>query len=232
MTGWMSNTGLAGAFVLGLLTSLQPCVLATAAGGVTWSLGWDQAPRAALVRGLALVCGLCTAYAVLALAAAHLAQAETSPLLGATARLAPFQGPLMLAAGALVTGLFGQGLSMTAWGKRSRWGATRGAIGSFAAGLVLAAFFCPGSAGIFFLVVIPSAMAAGAPGLYAASYGAGMAAPMLAVVLAAAFGGRPGRGAWRLAGMIRLAAGATLMLVGGARTVRLVIQTVWPIIRG
>lgn len=230
MTGWISHAGIAGAFVLGLLTSLQPCVLATAAGGVSWSLAWDQGPLPTLVRGLAWVAGLCFAYAMLALAAAHLVPMESSFFLGASARLAPFQGPLLLAAGSLVIGVFGQGRFLEARNMQGGWGNARSVAGSFMAGLVLAILFCPASAGIFFLLVLPSAVATDTPGLYAASYGAGMAAPMLAVLLAAVLGGRPGRGAWRLARMIQLAAGATLMLVGGIRTVRLVIQTVYPIL--
>jgi cytochrome c-type biogenesis protein len=229
MIGSIFNAGVSEAFVLGLLTSLQPCVLATAAGGVSWSLAWDQGPRSALVRGLAWVSGLCFAYAMLALSAAHLVPAESPFFVGISSRMAPFQGPFLLAAGALVTGVFGHGRFR---GGQGGWGHARGVVGSFIAGVVLAVLFCPASAGIFFLLVVPSAVATAAPGLYAASYGAGIAAPMLAVVLAAVLGGGLGQGAWRLAGMIQLVAGVTLMLVGGVRTVRLVIQTIHQISGG
>ena len=160
----VTEWGIGGAFVLGLLTALQPCALATVAGGVAWSLGWGGAPRAALARGLALVAGLCAAYAGLALAATRLALALPLFALRLTALLEPFQGPLLLAAGALVAGVFGRSRQVASRASPSGGGMAGSPAGAFFFGLALAGFFCPATAGIFFLLVIPAAVAAGAPG--------------------------------------------------------------------
>ena len=219
----MTEWHIGGAFALGVLTALQPCALAATAGGVAWSLGWAPAPRSALVRAVALVAGVSVGLAALAAAIAHLAVAAAPSALRAASFWQPFQGPFLLAAGALVAGILGRGTP--AAGRPVAGAAKRPRGLAVLSMLALAGFMCPSSAGVFFLLVVPMAAAAGSPVLCAAAYGAGIAAPALAVVLAVAAGTRPDAKTWRVARVTQRSAGILMLSLGAWLTLRLIART-------
>jgi cytochrome c biogenesis protein CcdA len=221
MTPW---NNIVGAVALGLLTALQPCALALSGGGLAWSLGWGQTPGAVVRRGFALSAGLCLAYASLAFAAARAARSFGDQATGWVLLGEPFQGPLILAAGALLCGLWfpprtPQRLPVTA--RRP----VVETVASLAVGLLLAGLACPPTAGVFLLLVVPAAIASQQPALYAAAFGLGAAAPLLAIVLLIGAGGRLDRGLWRLMAKAQRLAGWALVAYGAWRTVRLLVLT-------
>lgn len=219
VSGW----GLTGALVLGFLTALQPCALALTGGGAAWSLGWGGGRAAVFRRGLLLVLGLCLAYALLAFIAAHLAISLAGPALRVAAAWEPFQGPLFLAAGALVCGVFGKR-------ERLRLPSISAGNNPLLTGLTLLVAFalafliCPSTSGIFFLLVIPAAIAAPVPTLYAAFYGLGLALPLLAVVCLYATARPAVDKTLRMTGRMQSAAGVLLMVLGGWRIARMVFR--------
>lgn len=220
----LTGGGWLGALGLGVLTSLHPCPLTTNVAAIALVCARGGEARVVWIRSVSLVAGLCAGYAgvAAAIAGAFLATpvlASHLPLL-----VGSLLGPLLILAGGLMTGVFerkGAVLPVIRWVGRlrpDRWGWA----GCFGAGLVLALGFCPATAGLFFAVLIPMAVADGRPALEAAAYGLGFGLPLTAVAMliggGATLGERSRSWASRLASM----AGWVLIAVGAVLTLRLI----------
>jgi cytochrome c biogenesis protein CcdA len=118
------------------------------------------------------------------------------------------RGPLLILAGALLTGALG---SPAQSGPDVR--PNNGPAGLFFLGALCGVAWCPVGAGLFFGVLLPMSLSSGAPLRTALLYGAGYALPVLAVCLALAAGGRLVQ--LRSAGRrVNVAAGLGLILLG------------------
>lgn len=181
----LADWGLPGVLVLGVLTALQPCALTTNLAAFTLLSAWSGDRRRSLLSGLFLVAGMCVLYSALAFALAGSAVRAAAAAMLVRELASFFLGPLIMLAGGLMTGLLqGKGLiplkGVAGWFGRSGRGVE---VRAFALGVVLAAAFCPVSAGIFFAVLVPLAIVRGHPAAYAAVFGVGFGLPMLVVLL-------------------------------------------------
>ena len=173
--GHVIDWGLPGALVLGMLTALQPCPLTTNLAALALLSGWNSERRRLLLSGVLLVAGMCTLYSVLAfgLTLSAVRVTTTAAIVQELASL--FLGPLMMFAGGLMTGLLRWSGRIPIRGVTDWFGGARldVEIKAFVLGIVLAAAFCPVSAGIFFAVLVPLAIARGQSGMYAVAFDAG-----------------------------------------------------------
>jgi len=189
--GQMAEWGWLGAFGLGVLSATHPCPLATNAAALSLICAWGGTVRRNLTRGLLLVAGLCVTYVLLAAAIGHGVMAMPGAAGRLPAVIRPFLGPLVLMAGALLTGLFGRPGS-PGWARKGAESLARlrgwGWIAPFIAGCVLALAFCPATAGLFFGVLLPMAVSDGAATAYAVAFGLGCGAPIAALSTAIALG--------------------------------------------
>jgi cytochrome c biogenesis protein CcdA len=102
----------------------------------------------------------------------------------------PFLAPLLIVAGMLQTGIFTRpgGSRLARWIETRLQVQCRGAAGILALGMLLALAFCPATAGMFFGVLIPFAVAQQQPALYALVFGLGCGLPLLATTACLAAG--------------------------------------------
>ncbi len=213
-----------GAFALGILTAMQPCALAAVTAQVGWVFSLGATGRAALARGAALVGGMCVAYAAATMIASWLTVSIPVILKAVTLYIRPFFGPVLLLAGALVTGLFGDRRAVTPRFPSRVERLLGGLAASVAMGILMAGAMCPATAGIFFLLLIPATILGGHPIQSGLLYGLGTALPMLAMVAIVVAGGKSSASLRPFAGWIRRGAGIVMLAVGGFLTLRLIIQ--------
>ncbi len=179
------------AFWLGVLTAVSPCPLAMNIAAISFIGRRVGAPRAMLASGLLYTLGRSAAYVALAtlLVGGLLSAPGVSAALQKTMpRLA---GPLMILTGMLLLklltfGAFGTrvtenlGERITGWGV---WGA--GLLG-----IIFALMFCPVTAALFFLSLIPLALSFDSALLLPSLYGLGTGLPVLVLAVLLASGTR------------------------------------------
>lgn len=210
---------IASAGLLGLLTAISPCPLATNIAAISYIGRHAANPRRSLVAGSAYVVGRVLCYTVLAavLAAGLLAAATASATLSRTIGL--LVGPVLVIAGAMLLGLipapgFGAGS-----GRLSEKLARRGdALGAFVLGVVFALSFCPSSAALFFGSLLPLAAKSESTVLVPVTYGFATGVPVLVFAVSIAAGGHGlGRAFDRMKAIerwLRLATGVLLIAIG------------------
>jgi cytochrome c-type biogenesis protein len=210
---------LASAGLLGLLTAISPCPLATNIAAVSYIGRHAARPGRSLIAGLAYVVGRVLCYTVLAaiLAAGLLAAATASATLSRTIGL--LVGPVLVISGGMLLGLipapsFGAG-SAGFLEKLARRGDT---LGAFLLGVVFALSFCPSSAALFFGSLVPLAAKSQSSVLVPASYGIATGVPVLIFAVSIAAGGHGiGRAFDRVKAIekwLRLATGVLLIGIG------------------
>ena len=176
---------------LGILTSISPCPLATNIAAISF-IGRDvESPRRVLLAGLLYALGRSVAYVVLGVVL--VASLVNAPGLSQFLQkyMNMFLGPLLVLAGMFLLDLIQIGGSGRAVGaglqERARsWGV----FGAVLLGAVFALSFCPLSAGLFFVSLIPLAVKQGSGILLPLVYGMGTAIPVIAFAVVIATGAR------------------------------------------
>lgn len=194
------------ALVLGLVTSISPCPLATNIAAVSFlsrSVGnW----RRVLLSGLLYTLGRTVAYVGLGVAILCLLQLALTPgqagradAEGAAAALSrTFQtygpmalGPILLLTGMLLLGLLEFTGSLNLGGTKLQDRASKGgALWAFPLGILFALSFCPVSASYFFIALIGLSIQHASPVLLPTLFGVGTAVPVIGFAFLIAFAGR------------------------------------------
>jgi hypothetical protein len=173
---------IAGAFWLGLLTSVSPCPLAANIAAVSFVGRRVGNPRFVLISGALYTAGRSLAYTVLAAALVWglLAAPGLSRFL--QLQMNRLLGPVLVLAGLVLLGAVpsvapaGGGVGDAV---RRRVEAM-GLAGAFLLGTVLAMAFCPTAAALFFLGLVPIAVRHHSPILVPAVYGVATGLPVFA----------------------------------------------------
>jgi cytochrome c-type biogenesis protein len=212
---WASGSAL----WLGVLTSISPCPLATNLVAVSYIGQRVAQPSAVVLAGLLYAMGRMVAYTALGavLTASLLAVPQVSNAL--QTHVNKLLGPVLILAGMVVLDLLSLPLAGSRLGERmSNRAGTWGIWGAGVLGILFALSFCPVSAALFFGSLLPLAVKTGSRLLVPSLYGAGTAAPVVAVALLMAWGAQSlGRVLNRLAifeKWARLATGAVFLVVG------------------
>lgn len=204
---------------LGILTSISPCPLATNIAAISF-VGRDvESPRRVLLSGLLYALGRSLAYVVLGVVL--VSSLTHAP--GLAQFLQKYMnlvlGPLLILAGMVVLGFIeigGSGRAVsTGLQQRVRdWGP----LGAVLLGAVFALSFCPLSAGLFFVSLIPLAVKQGSGVLLPLVYGVGTAIPVIAFASLIAMGARSLGGAFQkttaFASWAKRVTGVVFILVG------------------
>lgn len=178
------------ALLLGLLTAISPCPLATnitAIGYLSRELG---TPRRILSNGIFYALGRIAAYTALGTALILLLRAGAGifSIERAAGRWSELLlPPVMILAGAAM--LFGKRLNIHGRGQtRPESEEKRGGGGAFALGALFAMAFCPTSGILYFGVLIPLAASASGGLILPALYALATALPVIAVAWLLAYG--------------------------------------------
>lgn len=181
---------LASAAMLGLLTAISPCPLATNVAAVSYLGRHAGTPRRSMWSGAAYVAGRTLCYALLAaaLVGGLLAASTASSVLNRYFGL--LVGPLLIIAGGMLLGLIPAPSFGNASSKLGERLASRGdAAGAFLLGVVFALSFCPSSAALFFGSLVPLAAKSESMVAVPAAYGIATGLPVLGFAVAIAIGG-------------------------------------------
>lgn len=183
------------AFVLGLLTAISPCPLATnltAVGFISRSFRASHEERCKVFRNGLLYClGRCTAYTLLGSALIFIIRkgADTFGLQNTVSVLGEYVlGPVLIVMGALMlafefANLGGKfGFSGGAWAER-----LNGAGGAFVLGVLFAMAFCPTSGLFFFGMLIPLSATSAEGYLLPFVYGVATSLPVVLLAWVLAF---------------------------------------------
>lgn len=203
---------------LGALTTLSPCAMAGTVAAFSCIGRNAGSPRRMFAASVAYSVGMMVAYAVLgvALSGGLVAAADAAGML--QRYVARLLGPAMVLAGMLVLGLLHPRLGLRPASARLQRASGGGLASSAALGLLTAGAFCPTTAALFFLSLVPLAAQSAQPVLLPVVYGLGAAAPVLAMgALMAAGAGALGRAIGSLHRVQRLlqpVAGSALVAAG------------------
>lgn len=185
-----STTPALTAFLLGLLTALSPCPLATNIAAIGF-IGKDVESRSRIFRsGLLYTLGRVVAYTVLGVVLILLLR-ERSSLFGVQRVIGKYGemilGPALLCIGLFM--LFGSRLRLPSFGfNGSGEGlARKGGWGAFLLGVLFAMAFCPSSGVFYFGVLIPMSATATAGYLLPVLFAIATALPVLIVARILAF---------------------------------------------
>lgn len=183
------------AFLLGLLTAISPCPMATnvtAVGFISRNGQGGQGSRRTVLRnGIMYGIGRCLAYTLLGTALIYIIRtgADTFELQDTVVILGEYAlGPALIAIGTLMlatefVSLGGKfGFSPGAWAER-----LGGPAGAFALGVLFAMAFCPTSGLFFFGMLVPLSASTAGGYLLPLVYGMATALPVLTVAWALAF---------------------------------------------
>ncbi len=165
---------------LGILTSISPCPLSTNIAAVSYVGRRVGNGRAVLFSGVLYTAGRSFVYVVLgALSVLSLMSmvSVSSFLQGTFPRLL---GPLLIALGLLLFGVFEFTLPSVGFSKKLQQRVDRAGVwGAGILGLIFALAFCPVSAGLFFGGLVPLAVERNSPLVLPLVYGLGTALPVL-----------------------------------------------------
>lgn len=186
MTSFLLSAG--GAFWLGILTSISPCLMATNVAAISFLARRVDTPRYVLVSGLVYTVG--QAMAFIALAAVVISSLLSIPLVSLWLQAYMFRmlGPIMILCAMFLLNLlsfqFGSG-EMKAYvhkhaGQGGLWAAA-------VLGIVFAMSFCPTTAALFFGSLIPLCVTQQSSLVLPLFYALGVAIPVtvFSVVIAA-----------------------------------------------
>lgn len=179
------------AFVLGLLTAVSPCPLATNIAAVGYLARQVEDRRAVLRNGLLYTLGRVVAYTLLG--AVLIALLRGGGSLFAVERAFGRWGGMLLAPALVAVGLFllfGERLRLP--GRGPAWGGERlgrrGGWGALLLGMLFALAFCPTSGLLYFGVLIPMSAARTGGYLFPAAFALATALPVAAAAWLLAFG--------------------------------------------
>lgn len=221
--------GVAGAVGLGVAAALHPCPFSAALGALLIAgtpsprtADWPEAGRRSGWRVAAMVLGLMAATAIVAAATTRGLLHVRYIAIVLPDVLHPLLAPLFIVAGVLQARVFATGRAVHGETRMVPWRLPACRLsGCFGLGLMLALSFCPASAGLFFGVLIPLAVASGQPLRYGGAYAFGHGLPLVVAALAVAAGLRLER-VRRFTDRIAAASGWFLIGLGAWLTWRLI----------
>lgn len=181
------------AFLLGLLTALSPCPLATNIAAIGF-IGKDIENRRRIFRnGLLYTLGRTLSYTLLGIVLILILK-EGSSMFGIQKAIGKWGelilGPLLIAIGAFM--LLGDRLKLPSFGfsGNGEWLARRGGWGALVLGVLFALAFCPSSGVFYFGMLIPMSATAAAGYLLPVLFAVATALPVLVVAWILAFSAR------------------------------------------
>jgi len=185
----LSWLAIGSALWLGILTAISPCPLTTNIAAISYVSRRVEKPGWVLWAGLLYTVGRCLAY----LAVGIFVTKGLLSIPGVSNFLQKYLnlliGPLMLAVGLLLLGIFNFNLGGGGMGKNLQTKIDKmGIWGAGVLGLIFALAFCPTSAGLFFGGLIPLAVKSNSAFLIPILYGIGTALPVIGFSLLLAFG--------------------------------------------
>lgn len=217
MDGLLAVTG--SGFVLGLVTAISPCPLATNLAATVYLSRHASSRRRAVAGALAYTSGRIAAYGAIAalLALGTLGAPAVSTAL--QRHLPPFVGPLLVLTAMVLLDLLplpwsGNGTNQATAERLARLGV----LGEFALGFLFALTFCPVSAALFFGSLLPQALSAPSAAPPVIAYGIGTAIPVgvfaVGVAVSASFAAGFGQNLVRWQPRIRTGTGIAMLGFG------------------
>lgn len=185
-----STTPAVTAFLLGLLTALSPCPLATNIAAIGYIGKHIESRRGVFVQGLLYTLGRTVAYTLLGVVLIIVVRSGAS-VFGIQKFIATY-GEMMLPPALLLIGLFmlfGDRLRLPSLGMGGRGErlARRGSIGALLLGVLFALAFCPTSGVFYFGMLIPMSATATMGYLLPVLFALATALPVLVVAWILAF---------------------------------------------
>lgn len=185
-----STTPVVTALLLGLLTALSPCPLATNIAAIGY-IGRDIADRRSVFRkGLLYALGRTVAYTLLGVVLIGIIRSGASmfgvqKFIGTWGEM--LLGPLLIVIGLLM--LFGHRLNLPQFGFSGKGEriAKKGGWGAFLLGVLFAMAFCPSSGMFYFGMLIPMSATASMGYLLPVAFAVATALPVLVVAWILAF---------------------------------------------
>lgn len=186
----MRDTALAasGAFWLGILTSISPCLLATNVAAIAFLARRVDSPRFVLISSLFYIAGQALAFVLLAMAL--VSSLLSVPLASHWLQKYMFRllGPILILCALFLLDLLSVQLGT---GRLKAWAQGRARTGGFwvaaVLGIVFAMSFCPTTAALFFGILLPLAIAHESSVFLPLVYALGVALPVMAFSLLIAF---------------------------------------------
>lgn len=181
------------AFILGLLTAVSPCPLATNIAAIGYVAKNIDSRRKIFLGGVLYTLGRIVAYTLLGLILISLLN-EGAGVFGVQKYISKWGelliGPLLFLIGAFM--LFGDRIKLPSFGFKGDGEsiAKKGVWGSFALGALFAMAFCPSSGVFYFGMLIPMSVATSAGWLLPIIYAFATAIPVLIVAWILSFGVR------------------------------------------
>ncbi len=185
-----ANIPIASAFLLGLLTAISPCPMATNLTAVAYVTRRVTDRKFAIITGALYTLGRMFSYSVLGILMVVVGLEIPWVSLALQQISEPVLGPLLILIGLIMLSINkisigrGSGKLVSLGGKIADWGM----LGGFLLGVIFALAFCPYSAVLFFGVLIPLALkSTGGLGLPAV-YAIGTGLPILVLGILLSFG--------------------------------------------
>lgn len=181
----------ASAFWFGVLTSISPCPMATNIAAISFIGKRVGRPRTVVASGLLYTVGRTVVYVALAVVAVGglLAIPAVSEFL--QTYMNRLLGPVLIVAGVVLLELVPLRFSTSVGGERAQKLAEKGGVlGAGLLGVLFALSFCPISAGLFFVSLLPLALKHESRLLLPAAFGVGTALPVVAFAVAIALSAR------------------------------------------
>ena len=153
-----STTPILTAFILGLLTALSPCPLATNIASVAYIVRDVEKKRTMFINGLLYVLGRTLSYTLLGIVLILILKSGTS-LFGVQRFIATYGekilGPALLLIGLFM--LFGKNLNLPSFcvSNKNTNLSRKGGLGALLLGILFALAFCPTSCVFYFGMLIP-----------------------------------------------------------------------------
>jgi cytochrome c-type biogenesis protein len=183
------------AFLLGLVTSISPCPLATNVAAISFLGRSVGDARKTLLSGLLYTLGRVAVYAGLGAAILLLFQGRDGAISGISTFLQRYLGiilgPALILVGMMLLGLLELTASLNFAGDGIQRRVERGgAIWAFPLGALFALSFCPVSASLFFVGLIGLSTQHASPILLPTLFGVGTAVPVIAFAILIAYAGQ------------------------------------------
>ncbi len=185
----LSFIPLVSALWLGILTSVNPCPLASNIAAVSFIMKRIDRSAVVLSSGFLYTLGRTTCYTVLGvlLTSSLLTIPQTAQFL--QKYMNRLLGPVLLLTGLFLLGFIkGPIPSFSLSDRVNRHMTDMGIFSSFPLGVLFALSFCPASAAIFFGSLLPLSLNHGSTVLFPAVYGIGTGLPVIAFAVIISFG--------------------------------------------
>jgi cytochrome c-type biogenesis protein len=183
------------AFLLGLITSISPCPLATNITAISFLGRSVGNARKTLLSGLLYTLGRVAVYVGLGAAILLLFQGRDGAVSGISVFLQRYMGlilgPALILVGMMLLGLLELTASLNLGGEGIQKRVERGgALWAFPLGVLFALSFCPVSASLFFVGLIGLSTQHASPILLPTLFGVGTAVPVIAFAFIIAYAGQ------------------------------------------